>query len=170
MTMTSPMTSERTVMTLDTTIPIAITKGSELFDWFCEGWRDSKTIVNLKNRERDDMARNAYRAGQASTGARVTTFNVSMFLSQPKFTPAPIRTTGNMPVVTDAFDDQGVGRNENVTRVLEAWESDPETARVRAYLEFEERNDAMLAPFKWLGRKIKNIARTVDYYLDRAFS
>jgi hypothetical protein len=104
------MTSAATIACLDTRIPVQVTKKSDFFEDLCQGWNDSKTVVNLMQREAADIARYAWMAAKEQAERK----------PRPAFY-AVINATAPVPRVTEdiAFSH---ARTHGMTRLLEAWE------------------------------------------------
>jgi hypothetical protein len=94
MTMTSPMTSIETAMTLDTHVPVRITAKSDFFDDIAEHWTgEAMTVFDLLRRETTERVRYAYRSGVNAimetmpTGLKSVAQPYFEPRAQPKFTP-----------------------------------------------------------------------------------
>jgi hypothetical protein len=103
--------SEATIACLDTTQPLVITTKSDFFEDLCGAWIDSKTVVDLMQRQTADIARFAWMAAkdQATRAPR------------PAF-HAAVRATRAQPRLTE---DIAIGHanTHEMSKLEEVWAS-----------------------------------------------
>ena len=107
------MTSAATIACLDTRIPVQVTKKSDFFEDLCKGWNDSKTVVDLMQREAVDIARYAWMAAKEQTERK----------PRPAFW-AIVTATAVQPTYS------GFADTEHMPRLLQAWEDEGEQPTV----------------------------------------